>query len=372
MANNLPTQASYPKIADTRLQQLHYAMEDQKAEALVITYLPNIRYLTNFSGSEAHLFVIGENLHFLTDDRYEEQIKTELYPLPNLYTHITRDVWKLISDKKLLKDVTSLAFEADRISYSDAVLIRNVIRPIKFKPAPQIVEPYTMNKSPEELENIQKACDITVQVYEKILELIKPGVSELDIDLEITYQSRKLGSECEAFPSIVVSGPRGAIVHGRASDRKLKLGDIIIMDFGCKVNGFCSDMTRTVALGKATKDQKSIYKMLVKAKDSAIAEVRPGMNGKLLDKVARDIIEKEGFGKYFQHSLGHGIGIEPHEMPTITFRKEDQIVPENSVIAIEPGVYIPDKFGMRVEDLCFVTRNGGRHLMKAPEDLPVI
>ncbi len=363
---------TYPKIADTRFEQLHYAMDEQKVDAIVVTFLPHIRYLTNYSGSAATLFITKNDLYFFTDDRYEEQIKTELYPFPNLHTYITRDVWNYIVEKKVLKGVSSLAFEADRISYAEAVSIRNQIKPIKFKPATEVVERYTVPKDPMELEYMQKACDIAIQVYEKILGMIKPGVTEREIALEIAYQSRSLGSEGDPFDIIVTSGPRGAIVHGKPTDRKVKYGETIIMDFGCLVNGFASDITRTVAVGRSSKDQKTIYKILHTAKEAAIESVRPGMNGKTLDKVARSIIEKEGYGKYFQHSLGHGIGLQAHETPTITFRLDDQIVHDNCVLAIEPGIYLPEKFGIRIEDECLVTRTGGKHLTQAPDKLVVI
>jgi Xaa-Pro aminopeptidase len=365
-------QPTYPKMADTRLEQLHFMLEDTKTDAMVVSYLPNIRYLTNFSGSAATLFISKDEIHFISDDRYEEQIKTELFPLPNLKTYITRDPWKVAKDKGILKKIQTLAFESDRINYSDAVNIRNRIRPIKFKPVNNLVERFTMPKSPEELESIQKAADISVQVYEKILPMIKPGVTEKDIAIEIIYQTRKLGSEGDAFDIIVTSGPRGAIVHGKPTDKKIKSGDIVLMDFGCRVNGFCSDISRTVAVGKATKEQKQLYKIINSAKDAAIQTVKPGMNGKTLDHSARSIIEKEGFGKFFQHSLGHGIGLEDHEMPTITFRLDDQIIPEYSVLAIEPGVYLPDKYGMRIEDMVYITRYGAKMLTKAPDELPVV
>jgi Xaa-Pro aminopeptidase len=366
-------QDSYPKIADIRLEQLKYIMEDHKVDALVVTYLPNIRYLTNFSGSNATLFITPDEIHFVTDDRYEEQVKTELYPLPNLQEpHITRDPFSLIAEKKILPDVASMAFEADKMTYDDAVKIRNQIRPVKFKPAPNMVEPFTVPKADEELANIKEACRIAEATYEKILEFVKPGVTEKELALEITYQSRLLGSEGDPFDIIVTSGERGALVHGRPSDRALKKGDIILFDFGCKVNGFGSDISRTIALGKATKEQKTNYDLLQKAKEAAIEFVRPAMNAKNVDAVARKMIEDAGYGDNFQHSLGHGIGLVAHEHPIITFRLESEMIPENSVLAIEPGIYLPDKYGMRIEDNILVTRSGGEHLTNAPEKLPII
>lgn len=366
-------QDSYPKIADIRLEQLKYIMEDHKVDALVVTYLPNIRYLTNFSGSNATLFITPDEIHFVTDDRYEEQVKTELYPLPNLQEpSITRDPFSLIAEKKILPDVASMAFEADKMTYDDAVKIRNQIRPVKFKPAPNMVEPFTVPKADEELANIKEACRIAEATYEKILEFVKPGVTEKELALEITYQSRLLGSEGDPFDIIVTSGERGALVHGQPSDRALKKGDIILFDFGCKVNGFGSDISRTIALGKATKEQKANYDLLYKAKEAAIEFVRPAMNAKNVDAVARKMIEDAGYGENFQHSLGHGIGLVAHEHPIITFRLESEMIPENSVLAIEPGIYLPDKYGMRIEDNILVTRSGGEHLTNAPKKLPII
>ncbi len=366
-------QGAYPDLINTRLEQIRFRFQEMKTDGLVVNYLPNICYLTNFSGSNATLIIFKEEIFFFTDDRYEEQIKTELYPLPGLKTFITRDVWKYCMDKKVLKDIKMLAFEGDRVGYSEAVATRNKIRPLKFKPADdKEVERYTMPKAPEELANIEEACRLAEATYKKVLRHIKPGVTEKEIANEIAYISRKLGSEKDPFDIIVASGARGAIVHGTPTDKKIKVGDVIIMDFGCTYNGFVSDITRTVAVGKATKEQKEVYKLLVNAKDSAIKEVHPLMNGIHLDLVARDIIKKAGYGDYFKHSLGHGVGLVVHESPIINFLYEGQIIPEDIVLAIEPGVYIPGKFGMRVEDDIFVTREGARYLTKAPEELPII
>jgi Xaa-Pro aminopeptidase len=364
--------SAYPKIIDMRLIQLRFTLQEHKADSLAVTYLPNIRYLTNFSGSDAKLFISNDEIHFLTDDRYEEQVKTELFSLPNLHIHITRDPWNYLIEKKLMGGPETMLFEADRVSYSDAVVIRNVVRPIKFKPVATLVERFTVPKSPEEIEFLQKSANISLEVYEYMLNHIEVGMTEREIELEIAYQTRKRGSEGDPFDIIVVSGERGSLVHGKASDRQLKKGDILLMDYGSKYNGFCSDITRTIAIGKATKEQKAIYKLLWEAKEAAIQGVLPGMNGKSLDKIARSMIQKAGYGDFFQHSLGHGIGLETHESPIITFRKDDQIIPENSVLAIEPGIYLTGKFGMRVEDMIIVTKAGGRHITKAPEELIVI
>jgi Xaa-Pro aminopeptidase len=359
----------YPKVVDTRLNQIYATIDDLKVDSLVVTYLPNIRYLTNFSGSAGTLFITEKEMIFVTDDRYEEQIKDELFSLPNFKTYISRDPWTLLKKEKLLKGVSSMAFESDRMSYSDAVQIRNVIRPIKFKPYSFVVERFTQPKSTEEVDCIRKAGLMALEALDKVIPLIKPGVSEREISIELDYQAAQLGSEGVPFDTIVVSGPRCSLIHGMPSSRKFKKGDVIIVDWGTKYKGFASDLTRTFVIGKPTKEQKQIYKLILNAKDKATESVLPGMNGKTLDNIARNMIKKEGFGDYFKHSLGHGVGYMVHEFPIITFRKDDQIIPENVVLAIEPGVYLPDKFGIRIEDEILVTKSGGKPLTIAPDDI---
>ncbi len=362
--------SSYPDKIDYRLEQIYFKLNSEKVEGIYVSHMPNIRYLTNFSGSDAHLFIFKDKILFVTDDRYEEQIKTELYPLPNLQTLITRDVWGTLINLNLLTPYQEIGFESDVLSYQDAVEFRNRIRPVKFKPIPEAVEPTTRSKAPEELDNIRQACTISEKVFNFLLNFIKPGMSEKDIAIEIAYQSRKMGSEGDAFDIIVTSGSRGALVHGQPSEKKIRKGDIVIIDFGCKVNGFCSDITRTICVGaKPTKEQKSIYSLLRTAQKKAIETMRPGINGKILDGAARKLIQEAGYGDYFKHSLGHGIGIVPHEKPTITFRMDDQNVPEDAVVAIEPGIYIPEKFGMRVEDNVHLTKSGPIMLTNAADEL---
>lgn len=366
------TKPKYPKIIDRRLQQLRFQLEEQKAEFVCVSYLPNIRYLTNFSGSSALIFISENEIHFITDDRYEEQIKDELYPLPNLITHITRDPWKYLVVEGLLKEVQSIAFEADYMPYAVAVEIRNIIRPVKFKPATNLVSRFTQPKDPDELKYLKKSLELTEQVYRYMLEFIKPGMSEIEIAIELSYQSRKAGSEGEPTEIVVVSGNRGSLVFGNPSERKVKKNELIILDFGCRINGFGTDISRTVALGRVTKEQKLMYDALRTAQRAAIKEVRPGMNGKHLDSIARKIISDAGYGDYFKHTVGHGIGLQAVESPIISNYLEDQIVPEDTIVGIEPGIYVPEKFGMRVEEVMLVTPNGGEVILAAPDEIDVI
>jgi Xaa-Pro aminopeptidase len=361
----------YPTAINKRLYQIRFNMNENRVDAVYISYLPNIRYISNYSGSWAFMLITNEEIHFFTDDRYEEQIKTELYDLHNMKVHITRNVWKYIEDTGILKSIKTLGVEQEHLSYIEAVDIRTIMHSnnIKFKPISDIVDLYTQAKSEEEVGFIQNSCNIAEQVFEHILDFIKPGVTELDIAIEIDYKARLLGSDGIAFDTIVTSGARGALVHGQPSNKKIKRGDIILMDFGCKINGFCSDISRTVCCGKPKTEQKQMYELLYQAMTAAIENVRPGMKGDYLDGIARKIIKNAGYANYFKHSLGHGLGLICHERPTITFRMQDQIIPEDVVLAIEPGIYLPDQFGMRVEDDVLVGKTKNTKLTNAPDKL---
>lgn len=362
----------YPETIDQRLFQIRFTMEDIKLDGIAVTHVPNIRYLTNFSGSAATMFVLKDEIHFVTDDRYAEAVADELYPLPNLQIHISRAPFEYAKKSKILAKVKNLGFEADRMPYSEAVEIRNVIRPVKFKPAPNEIERFTVRKAPEETAYIKEACEMAETLFQKMLKVIKVGMTEKDVANELIYNARKLGSEGEPFDVIVTSGPRTSLVHASPSSRKIKKGDLVLLDYGCKVHGFCSDITRVLSLGKPSKEMQAVYKTVYEAKNLAMANARSHMKGDTLDGFARKYIEKAGYGEFFQHSSGHGIGISVHESPIITHRLNNQIIPEDSVLSIEPGVYFPGKFGIRLEDQVLVSKMSTTALSNAPKEIPVI
>jgi len=362
-----------PAFVNERLARIHFILEDSKTEAIIITDVNNIRYLTGFSGSAASLVVFPDKLHFITDDRYEEQIDGDLYDIPNLETHITRDVWGYLKSNGILKDVKSILFEADKMPYAVAVETRNIIRPIKFKPTESTIDLYMVPKDTLEIDSIREACAMAERVYEKALGKIKSGITETELAAEIAYISRLEGSEGEPFPIIVLSGSRTSLPHGRpSSDKKIKKNELVLFDFGCKVNGFGSDITRTVCYGKPTKEMTSTYGTLVKAQSAAIETMRPFMKGKLLDEKVREILNEAKLEDYYKHSLGHGIGLSAHERPILSIRRDDENIPDKCVLAIEPGVYYPGKWGMRVEDNVYLTVNGAERFTNAPSELPVI
>lgn len=368
---NSSNERSYPEIIDRKLIQIRFTLEETKVQGITITNLSNIRYLTGFRGSAATLFVFNDELHFVTDDRYKH-IEEELYPLPNLKIHFTRDLWNYAKETNLLDGIKSLAFEADQLPYGDAVFYRNILRPIKYKPTEEDVKRFNMPKDPIEIGFIKESCRIAEETFEHLMKTVKSGMTEQDLANEIICHSRKIGSEGEAFNPIVLAGERTTIVHGIPSDRKIKKNEMVLVDFGFKHKGFSSDITRCFVIGKPTKEMQKTYEKIYSAQEAAIKAIRPGVNGQLVDKAARNIIEQEGWGDYFQHGTGHGIGIDVHESPIISHRKDDQMLPEDCVVTIEPGVYLPGKWGIRIEDDILVTKSGAERLTKAPEELPVL
>lgn len=352
-----------------RIKALRSLLRQHNVDAFIVTHLPHIRYLTGFSGSNAVLIVMPRSLFFFTDGRYTEQIKTELYPLPRLKTFIERDVWQYVSDNSLLGNVGKVGFEAEHTTFAAVERMKKKLKPAKLVPLSGLPEEITVPKTADEVQHIKKAADLAARVYDYILNFVKPGMRENEVAAEISYQAKKLGSEGDAFDIIVASGPRGALPHGHASTKKLKKGELVTLDFGCIVNGFNSDMTRTFALGKPKALHKKVFDIVLEAEQAAVAAVRAGINAKELDAVARNIISEAGYGDNFTHSLGHGLGIKVHENPGISFRSEKTSIPEGSVITIEPGIYISDECGVRIEDDVHVTADGCTVLTTAPREL---
>ncbi len=352
-----------------RLAQLRSSLKKKNLSAYIVHHLPTIRYLTNFSGSNALLIVTMRSVHFFTDDRYTEQIQTELFSIEELTTHIQRDWWKYIADKKILRSGQQVGFESNVVSVDALSAMRKNLKGISLKAAPGLARELTVVKSADEIRNIRQAAHMAAQVYDYVLNFVKPGMREIEVAAEISYQGRKLGSEGDAFGIILVGGEHGAFVHGRAGERKLKKGDVVTLDFGCIYKGFNSDMTRTFSLGKAPQEAKNAWRAVSEAHRRSIDAIRAGMRASDLDGIARRIISDAGYGDFFKHSLGHGLGIEVHEEPRISSVNTKGLVPEDSVITIEPGVYIPGKFGMRLEDDVHVTNQDPVLLTTAPREM---
>lgn len=343
-------------------------MEKNAVGAFLVNYIPNIRYLSNFSGSSANLLLTKNKNYFFTDFRYKDQSHYEVKEYEILINYDGESELKKIIDKERLKKI---GFESSHMTIGGLDKMKSKFTQIEFIPFMEEVEKLTMQKLPEEIEKIRKAVEITDTVFSKLLDFIKPGLTENDVSAEITYQHKKLGASEDSFHPIVASGWRGALPHGRASNKVIENGDMITLDFGCTYEGFCSDLTRTISVGKPNDELRKIYEIVYDAQRKAIDKASTKLTSKQLDSVARDYITLKGFGENFGHGLGHGLGIDVHENPSVSQRMEMELK-ENCVVTIEPGIYVDKLGGVRIED-DIVLKNGGCEVLnKSPRDLVII
>ncbi|HEY6171029.1 MAG TPA: Xaa-Pro peptidase family protein [Candidatus Kapabacteria bacterium] len=356
-----------------RLARLQRTVRDHGLDALVVTHLPNINYLIGYTGSNGILVVPAQGKpHFFTDFRYKAQVKIEVAGAKISIVDREKQLLDAFVEKQLFSDFDAVGFEEYKCPFHVYDFIRKKFRHLKLVPKREMVETMTMIKTDDEIEAITKAAAIGDQVFEKILDVIKPGVTELEVSAEISYLAKKLGGEGDAFEVIVASGERTALPHGIATDRKIKKNELVTIDFGCKYKGFNSDMTRTVSVGKVSTELQKIYDIVRVAQQRAIDKAKPGMNGRELDNVARDYITLHGYGSKFGHGTGHGIGIEVHEVPIIAQRGERFILEAGMVFTIEPGIYVEGIGGVRIEDDVVVTNDGVTVLNKTTKDLLVL
>ena len=243
--------------------------------------------------------------------------------------------------------------------------------PCELAPASEPVSKLRQTKDPSELQAMEAAQGIAERALEDILKELRPGVTEKEIAARLQYLMLHYGASDMSFDPIVVSGPNGSLPHGVPSEKEIQAGEFVTMDFGCIYGGYCSDMTRTVAVGFVTEEMERVYKTVLAAQEEGIAAARAGVSGKAVDAAARAVIQEAGYGEYFTHSFGHGVGVEIHEAPNAAASNEKPL-PAGAVISAEPGIYIPGRLGVRIEDVILITPEGRRNLTKAPKDLMVI
>src|ERR1035437_7233431 len=324
-----------------RLAKLQKIVKDRGLDALLVSHLPHIQYLINYTGSNGLLIVPAQGKpHFFTDFRYKAQVKTEVIGAKISIVERDRNIQDALVERQLFSDYDSLGFEKQHISYVLFDFLRTKFRHVKLVPETEVVEKLTVIKSEDEILMMKTAAEITDKVFETVTNLIKPGMTEREVAAEISYHTRLLGGERDAFDIIVASGERSALPHGAASDKKLRKGELVTMDFGCVYRGFNSDFTRTVALGRVSTELQKIYEIVRVAQQRTIDKLHAGMNAREVDTIARDYITLHGYGSKFGHSTGHGLGIEVHELPSLNQRGERYKLEPNQVITIEPGIYL--------------------------------
>ncbi|MEO8512923.1 MAG: Xaa-Pro peptidase family protein [Ignavibacteria bacterium] len=352
----------------SRIEKIKAILAELKLDAFYVTHLPNIRYLSGFSGSSAYLIISKDKNYFFTDFRYKEQSKVQVKECEIIVNFSPAEEIKNVINKNGFKNI---AFEPTHLTVHQLDQMKESFRGVTFTAVAERIEQLTMIKTPDEIAKILKACDITDKVFSKLLEIIKPGMKENDVSAEISYWHKKYGAEKDSFDPIVASGWRGALPHGMASDKVIESGEMVTLDFGCIYDGFCSDMTRTISIGKPDDEMKKIYDVVLESQVRAVNAAKEGINTKELDNISRDYINQNGYEGKFGHGLGHGLGIEVHEMPSISQRM-DINVPAGVVFTIEPGIYVEGLGGVRIEDDILTKAGGCDVFNKSRKELIII
>jgi len=349
-----------------RIEQLRTQCSANGLNAFLLTLPAHLRYFSTFAGTSGVGLVTHFAAYLITDGRYATQ------------AHKQARGWKIfISDDSLFDEIQKrrlirkgwrVGFDGGTLSYLSFQTLTKKFPDVQFVSKSAIIDTIISVKDQTEVRYIKRAVEITDTVFREILAVIRPGIAELDIAAEISYRHQRHGAETDAFQPIVASGARSALPHGRATSKKIQKGDLLTLDFGCVYRGYCSDLTRTVIVGTATTQQKKMYRTVLDAQLRAIEHARSGVMAKDLDAVARRAIARQGFGRYFRHSLGHGLGLQIHEPPRISSRSIARLKSGN-VVTIEPGVYIPTLGGVRIEDDVVIRNSHCEVLTQSPKEL---
>lgn len=352
----------------SRLDNLRYTLSEKQIDGLFVSHVTNRRYLSGFTGSAGFLLVTHTNAMLATDFRYVEQAKNQAPDFEVVQIKGQFEGWfpKLISELS----VKTLGFEGDDVTLTTYQQLVKVARKVTPKSRPRlistegIVEQLRAVKENEEVKSIKKAAALADAAENHACDQLKSGMTEKELAWILEKFLREEGSENLPFPIIVASGPNSALPHAQPTDRPIKEGEPVVIDLGARINGYCSDITRTICYGKPGDDLSRIYRIVLEAQASATKSIRVGMKGEEVDQIARNIIEKAGYGSSFGHSLGHGVGLDEHEHPRLGPNSKDVFV-RNMVFTIEPGIYLEGWGGVRIEDMVLLEEKSPRTLTNA-------
>jgi Xaa-Pro aminopeptidase len=356
-----------------RLRQIQASLPENKLDLLLVTHLPNVRYLCGFTGSAAALLVTERGATLFTDGRYVAQAHAEVSAARVV---IARKAPSVAAAEHLARSSVrgrkAMGIEAGSVS----VAMRDrfaalVAGKVKLASTTSLVERLRMVKDADEIRCIRQAVDLGAGLFRIARRKICPGTSEVEVAAAMEYEARRRGVEGMSFPTILAAGPRSAVVHGRASAARIPGNGFVVCDFGVILAGYCSDRTRTVHVGRPSTAEREMYQAVREAQAAAIAAVRAGASAADVDEAARSVLRKRKLARYFTHSTGHGLGLEIHEAPRLA-AGQSQILEPGMVITIEPGAYIPGKHGVRIEDVVVVTPTGGEVLAPADKELIVV
>ena len=346
-----------------KIQQL---LERESLDALLVMSAENRRYLSEFTGSSGALIITKETRFLMSDFRYKAQGAEQ-----------AEEFEFILQEKGLLESIVSfmnskglkrIGFEGEHVNYNT---YSQLSKSFDVVPLTGEVEKIRLIKTDEELDLIIKACEIADQSYEYILTYVKAGMTELEVKNELEAHMTSLGASGPSFDTIVASGHRGALPHGVASDKVIEDGDMVTLDFGAWYKGYASDITRTFAVGSVSPEMEEIYNIVLESQLKSLDEIKAGMTGKEADSIARDVISAKGHGEHFGHSLGHGLGLEVHELPGLS-QKSTMTLEPGMVITIEPGIYVDGLGGVRIEDDAVVTEKGLKKLTHSSKKLFIV
>lgn len=341
-------------------------LEKQQLDALLIMSDYNRRYLSGFTGSSGAVIITKNNQYLISDFRYKSQAKEQAEHFD--FVLQTKGLLPFVIEFLQDKNIKTIGFEGQHVNFNTYKDLKNHF---ELVPLTGEVEKIRMIKTSDELTLIQKACEIADESFEYILKYIQPGMTELEVKNELENYMTKLGASGPSFDTIVASGYRGALPHGVASDKIIETGDMVTLDFGAYYQGYASDITRSFGVGSLSDEMTKIYNIVLESQLKALDEIKSGMSGSEADKISRDVIKSYGYGDNFGHSLGHGFGLEVHESPGLA-QKSEFILEEGMCVTVEPGIYVDNVGGVRIEDDCIVTENGLKKLTHSSKDLFII
>jgi Xaa-Pro aminopeptidase len=351
-----------------KLERFRAEMEKVQVDGFLITSPYNRRYMTNFTGSAGVVLISQKEAKFITDFRYVEQAGKQAagYEIVQHRGAITEEAARQVK----MMGIQKLGFEQDHVTFATYKAYENAIE-AELVPVTGLIEKLRLIKTPSEIKILKEAAKIADAAFTHILEYIRPGLTELEVSNELEFFMRKHGASSSSFDTIVASGYRGALPHGVASDKVIEKGELVTLDYGAYYNGYVSDITRTVAVGQPSDELKGIYDIVLEAQLRGMAGIKPGMLGKEADALTRNFIEEKGYGDYFGHSTGHGIGLEVHEGPALSVRS-DTILEPGMVVTVEPGIYVPGVGGVRIEDDAVITIEGNESLTHSTKELIIL
>ncbi len=353
---------------EIRYQKLQKVLEEKNLDAVLVSDGYNMRYLSGFTGATGYLLITKNSRTLFTDSRYTIAATAQAQDYKVVEVDSSRDYCAVINKVLEAEKISVLGFEAQQVRYSEYEMLKERLVAKELVPLKNELANLRRIKTAEEIELHRHAEHIGDIAFEEVLHHIRPGVTELEIAAKLEYIMKLNGADKLSFESIVASGVNSSKPHAEPGQRRIEKGDFVTMDFGCVYNGYCSDMTRTIVVGKADKKQKEIYSTVLKAQQAVLTMLKPGLKGKEYDKVARDIIYGAGYEGYFGHGLGHSVGLKIHENPRFSMMEED-IIEAGMIMTVEPGIYIPDFGGVRIEDMVVITEEGYENFTHSNKEL---